>query len=200
MKNQVIDLDESEVRELWPIPVMHTGYWTFTMEACLLMGELGKAVSAVFVTFPEVVQYALTFAPESGGWADRAKLWQTVLKLALPSQQYHGAMRKILAHYARVLRKRQEQLRQYDLPSEQDFKRDVGQFLCEWYRMGAAGEPSPFMKDFETELQALSAQAGEPLERAFDTPVIRRVYQLGRTAYEDGAKLRSAFQERRLPG
>ncbi|WP_217959740.1 hypothetical protein [Acutalibacter muris] len=199
MKNQVIDLDESEVREVWPVPVMHTGCWTFTMEACLLTGELEKAVCSVFITFPETIQHALTFNPSCGGWADRARFWQTVLKLSLPPEHYHATMRKFLAHYTWVLRRRRK-LCQYDLPSEQGFMREVGQCLCEWYRMGAAGEPSPFMKDFETELRALSAQAGEPLEQAFDTPGIRRVYQLGRTAYEDGAKLRSAFQERRLPG
>ncbi len=159
---KIIELDETQVRELYPVPVIHTGCWTFTMEACLLIGELAKAVSAVFVTFPEVVQHALTFSPKSGGWADRAKLWQTVLKLALPPRQYYAAMQKFLAHYARVVRKRQGALCQYDLPSEQDFTREVGQFLCECCRMGAAGEPSPFAETFEAEARALSAKAGQP--------------------------------------
>lgn len=185
-----IDLDETEVRELYPVPVILTGYWTFTMEACLLIGELGKAVRSVFAAFPEVVQHALTFSPESGGWADRAKLWRAVLKLALPPKQYHAAMQKLLAHYARVVRKRQGAPCQCALPSEQGFMREVGQFLCEFYRMGAAGEPSPFAESFEAEARALSAKADEPLEQAFDTPGVRRIYQLGRMVYEDGAKLR----------
>ena len=58
-------------------------------------------------------------------------------------------MQKILGHYARVVRKRK--LRQYDLPSEQNFMREVGQLLCECYRMGAAGEPIPFAGDFKAE-------------------------------------------------
>ena len=191
---KIIDLDETKFRELYPVPVLHTGYWVFTMEACLLAGELGKAVSAVFAVFPDAIQHALTFAPELGGWADRAKLWQTVLKLALPPKQYHAAMQKILAHYARVVRKRQGALCQCDLPSEQDFKREVGQVLCEWYRMGAAGEPSPFAETFEVEVPALSTKANEPLEQA--TPGVRRIYQLGCRAYEDGARLRRQLLER----
>lgn len=187
---KIIELDETQVRELYPVPVIHTGCWTFTMEACLLEGELAKAVSAVFAVFPEVIQHALTFTPENGAWADRAKLWQAVLKLALPPRQYHAAMRRILAHYARVVRKRREKLRQYNLPSEQVFAREVGQFLCECYRMGAAGEPSPFAESFEAEARALSAKANEPLEQVLDTPGVRLIYQLGRKAYGDGAKLR----------
>ena len=107
MENQrIIELDETQVRELYPVPVIHTGYWTFIMEACLLTGELESAERSVFATFPEVIQHALTFTPNIGGWADRAQLWQTVLKLALPPQQYHAAMQKILDHYAKVVRKR----------------------------------------------------------------------------------------------
>ena len=64
---KIIELDETQVRELYHIPVVHIGCWTFTMEACLLTGELAKAVSAVFAVFPEVIQRALTFVPESGG-------------------------------------------------------------------------------------------------------------------------------------
>lgn len=192
---KIIELDETQVRELYPVPVIHTGCWTFTMEACLLIGELAKAVSAVFVTFPEVVQHALTFSPKSGGWADRAKLWQTVLKLALPPRQYYAAMQKFLAHYARVVRKRQGALCQYDLPSEQDFTREVGQFLCECCRMGAAGEPNPFAETFEAEARALSAKAGGPLEQVLDTPGVRLIYQLGCRAYADGAKWRCHLLE-----
>lgn len=187
---KIIDLDETQVRELYHIPAIHTGCWTFTMEACLLEGELRKAVSRVFAAFPEAIQRALTFSPKSGEWTDRAKLWQTVLKLALSPKQYHAAMQKFLAHYARVVRKRQGALCQYDLPSEQDFTREVGQFLCECCRMGAAGEPNPFAETFEAEARALSVKAGEPLEQALDTPGVRRIYRLGCKAYEDGAKLR----------
>lgn len=200
MKNQVINLDESEVREVWPIPVIDTGCWTFTMEACLLTGELEKAVRSVFATFPEKIQHALTFTPNSGGWADRAQFWQTILKLTLPSEQYYAALRKILAHYAKVVRRRQRDLCQYNLPSDQDFMREVDQFLCECYRKGATGEPNPFAEDFETELKYLSEKANLSLEQGFDLPGIRLIYRLGRRAYEQGAKLRSAFQERRLPG
>ncbi len=85
---KIIDLDENQYRSIYQIPVVHTGCWNFTMEACLLTGELEKAVSRVFAAFPEAIQHALTFAPESGRWTDRAKLWQTVLKLALPPRQY----------------------------------------------------------------------------------------------------------------
>lgn len=192
---KIIDLDETQVRELYHIPVVHIGCWTFTMEACLLEGELGKAVRSVFAAFPEAIQRALTFSPKSGEWTDRAKLWQTVLKLALPPRQYYAAMQKFLAHYARVVRKRQGALCQYDLPSEQDFTREVGQFLCECYRMGTAGEPSPFAVDFDAEVRELSAKAGGPLEQVLDTPGVRLIYQLGCRAYADGAKWRCHLLE-----
>ncbi len=187
---KIMDLDENQYRDIHQIPVVHIGCWTFTMEACLLEGELGKAVRSVFAAFPEAIQRALTFSPKSGEWTDRAKLWQTVLKLALSPKQYHAAMQEILAHYARVVRKRQGKLCQYDLPSEQDFTREVGQFLCEYYQMGAAGEPSPFAETFEAEARTLSAKANASLERVLDTPGVRRIYRLGCKAYEDGAKLR----------
>lgn len=191
MENQrIIELDETQARELYRVPVIHAGYWGFTMEFCVLPGELGKVAKSVFATFPEVIQHALTFSPRCGGWADRAKLWQTVLKLASPPRQYHAAMRKILAHYTRVVRKRRGKLRQYNLPSEQDFLRKVGPFLCECFRKGAAGEPSPFAEDFEAEARTLSAKANEPLEQVLDTPGVRLIYQLGCRAYADGAKLR----------
>lgn len=202
MKNQVIDLDESEVREVWPIPVIDIGCWTFTMETCLLTGELEKTVRSVFTTFPEVIQHALTFTPESGGWVDRAKLWQTALKLALSPKQYHAALRKILAHYTKVVRRRQRELCQYDLPSEQDFMREVDQFLCECYRKGVAGEPNPFADDIKAESRALSVQTGIALDEAehlMDSSGVKLIYRLGRGTYEQGAKLRSTLQERRLP-
>ncbi len=196
MENQrIIELDETQVRELYPVPAIHTGCWTFTMEACLLMGELEKTVRSVFKTFPETIQRALTFTPKSGGWADRARFWQTILKLSLPPEHYHAAMQKFLAHYARVVRKRQGKLCQYDLLSEQDFMREVERFLCDCYRMGAAGEPSPFAETFEAEARALSAKAGEPLEQVLDTPGVRLIYQLGCRTYADGAKLRCPLPE-----
>lgn len=192
---KIIDLDENQYRDIHQNPVVHIGCWTFTMEACLLMGELGEAVSVVFEKFPQAIQRALTFTPESGGWADRARLWQTVLKLALPPRHYHAAMQKFLAHYARVLRKRREALRQYDLPGEQDFMQEVGQFLCKCCRMGAAGEPSPFAETFEAETRALSAKTNAPLELVLDTPGVRLLYRLGCRTYADGAKLRCQLLE-----
>jgi len=63
---KIIELDETQVRELYPVPVMHIGCWTFTMETWLLEGELAKAVRSVFAAFPEAIQRALTFTPENG--------------------------------------------------------------------------------------------------------------------------------------
>lgn len=37
---KIIELDETQFQELHSVPVMHTGYWTFTMEVSLLTGEL----------------------------------------------------------------------------------------------------------------------------------------------------------------
>lgn len=80
----VINLDPTQYRDVYRVPLYNLPYWPQTMEGCLLAGELGKAVRSVFYTMPEPIQHALTFTPESGGWTVRAKLWQTVLRPVLP--------------------------------------------------------------------------------------------------------------------
>lgn len=87
-----------EVRKTWTIPVIKTGYWGWTMESCLFYREGWKSIAAVFNTFPEEVQHALTFAPKRGEWMNRVRFWQEQLRPALPPKQYHDAM-IILTHW-----------------------------------------------------------------------------------------------------
>lgn len=63
--------DAVKVQPIWEIPVLRTGYWGFTGEACILYGKESKAIVEVFETFPEEVQHRLTFAPKDGEWGDR---------------------------------------------------------------------------------------------------------------------------------
>ncbi len=99
-----------QVRPIYKVPVVRFGYFTSTMEACILRGDEFKAVCAVFETLPEETQHALTcFSPEEpGDWAARARFWQNLLKPALPPKMYHGAMMKVIGRYAHCLRARKE--------------------------------------------------------------------------------------------
>jgi len=93
-----------EVKKTLSVPVVRFGYWGFTMESSILHGELGKAVRTVFKTLPEGQQHALTFTPEKGEWAARARFWKALLKPVLSSNQYHEAMSKIIGWYVHCVR------------------------------------------------------------------------------------------------
>lgn len=184
----VITLDPSQYRDVYKVPLYNLPYWPQTMEGCLLTGELGKAVRDVFYSMPEPIQHALTFSPESGWWTARAKLWQTVLKLTLPPRQYYTAINKIIRWYVHCVRDVREEYK-YRLSDKQIYEKEIRQFLCEVYRMGAAGEPRPFEKDFETELKGVSEKTNIPLEQLENNRGIKRMFELGNKVYEDGAKL-----------
>ena len=80
------------------VPLRNFGYFSFTMEACILRGDAFKAVCKVFETFPEPVQHSLTFTPQKPGeWVKRARLWQRELKPALPPDLYHDVMQQFIA-------------------------------------------------------------------------------------------------------
>lgn len=86
------------------LPILNVSYWPSTVESCILLGDVGKAACKVFLTFPEDVQHAMTFAPRRGEYADRIRLWQKALKPALPPKQYHEAIQKIIRWSIRCVR------------------------------------------------------------------------------------------------
>ena len=182
---EIITLDESQVRELYPIPVLNIGCWGFTMEGCLLTGERGKAVKSVFATFPSYIQHALTFSPESGGWADRARFWQAVLRPWLAPKQYHAAMQKFIRYYVRCMRRRPKQPLEIE---KLTFECIAGEYLCECYRCGVNGEGCP-VGSMDAELEDLSRETGKPVERLRHNTGLCHVIEMGQRAYEDGSKL-----------
>lgn len=91
----------------WRVPVHNISRWVWTMEACILVGhEAESAVIAVFSSFDEKTQLALTFAPkEPGGLAERARFWQRELKPVLPPRMYHKVVLLLLSRYSNCLRR-----------------------------------------------------------------------------------------------
>lgn len=97
------------VQKTYIIPVVKTGYWGWTMESCLLASnkKLNDAVSAIFYTFDEETQHALTFTPKNpGDWVERAQMWRRELKPVLSDKEYHAAMSMILGWYIQCVRRR----------------------------------------------------------------------------------------------
>ena len=88
--------DAVKVQPILEIPVLRTGYWGFTGEACILYGKESKAVVEVFETFPEEVQHRLTFAPKDGEWADRVRFWQDALRPTLEPRLYYSVISRII--------------------------------------------------------------------------------------------------------
>ena len=99
-----------QVRPVYRLPALRLGYWTQTMEACLMRGgDTEKAVVKAFEAFPEQVQHSLTFYPkEPGEWVERARFWQRELKPALTPEMYHEVMLLFVGRYIRCLRARKE--------------------------------------------------------------------------------------------
>lgn len=94
------------VSETLSIPVYEMSLRGGTMESTLLKEELNAAVRKVFYTFDREQQHALTFAPEDGGWVDRAVFWRETLKPALPPAQYYAAMERLLSWYISCVKRR----------------------------------------------------------------------------------------------
>lgn len=96
----------AKTRTVWRVHELKSTYWPHTMEFCLVCNrEMGKAIRAVFLTFPEPVQHFLTFTPNGPGeWAERARFWQRNLMPVLPPKMYHDAMATFVSWYAHCLK------------------------------------------------------------------------------------------------
>lgn len=96
-----------EEKRLTEIPVARFNYWSWTLESCLFYSADDVAIRDVFNTFDEATQKALTFAPDTtAGFVERAQLWKEALRPALPPEQYHRAMTRILDWYIKCAKKR----------------------------------------------------------------------------------------------
>ena len=99
---------EPEIKALLKIPVVDFGYWPWTIEATLFIGEsreLREAVKKRFYTLSDEEQHKMKFAPKHGGneWVARAILWKKLL-LPLPPKQYYLAISIIYRWYIRCLK------------------------------------------------------------------------------------------------
>lgn len=87
------------------IPAARPSYWGWTPESCLFYSNDNIAIRDVFRTFDEATQKALTFVPKTtAGFVERAQLWKEALRPALPPEQYHRVMVRILDWCIRCVR------------------------------------------------------------------------------------------------
>ena len=93
------------IQPVWVVPAARPGYWTWTLEAGLFTGEKWRPLQDVFSRFPEETQRALTFSPQPGKWAERARFWAQALQPALEPGLYHEAMGILLRWYARCVKR-----------------------------------------------------------------------------------------------
>lgn len=106
------------------IPCIKASYWLETMEGSLFYKKGSPNVEAVFRTFDEETQHALCFTPEKkGDYIARARFWQGALKSNLPPKEYHEAMMRIAAHYAKCIRRglRDQWWLNCEMPKRRDF-------------------------------------------------------------------------------
>lgn len=88
------------------IPVIRTGYWGWTPEACLFYAQKWKPVRDVFQTFPKETQHALTFIPRDDEWSSRIALWEEPLRKALSPDLYLEAMAILCDWALRCMKRR----------------------------------------------------------------------------------------------
>lgn len=90
-----------EIIPVKAVPVITSGYWAWTPEACLAFPKTPKgtreAVKAVFQSFDENTQHKLTLSIDS--LTDRVRFWQQHLKPALTPEQYSTAILTIIKWY-----------------------------------------------------------------------------------------------------
>lgn len=97
-----------QIKKIWSVPAIKIGYWSFTIEACLLCGSKWQPLIDVFLGFDEETQQALTFLPKDGEWANRARFWKRSLRPTLEPDLYHEAMLTFVQHYVKCVRRRRE--------------------------------------------------------------------------------------------
>lgn len=107
--------DAVEVKPVYVVPYRKPqgGHWFVgTPEAHILSRhqEIYNAVRDVFQTLDNDTQYSYLFTPKDGGWADRIRFWQDLLRPALDPKQYYEAMAVILPWAIRCLKRRKEAL------------------------------------------------------------------------------------------
>lgn len=86
------------------VPIVDFGYWGWTPEWSLKYPGTRDTVRAVFHSFSEDVQHKLTFTPNDGEMAERARLWQEALRPVLSPKQYSDTILVILDWLVQVKR------------------------------------------------------------------------------------------------
>lgn len=99
----------AKLEKVYRLPVVKFGYWGFTPEACLFYGVKWKPVRDVFDSFPEEVQHALTFTPQTGEWLSRVELWEEPLRKVLPPDLHAEAMAILCEWVLRCMKRRAEE-------------------------------------------------------------------------------------------
>lgn len=91
-------------------PIRRLGYWGFTPEACIWVGELGREVAKIFYRLDEEIQHGLTFPPKKGECPQRVRFWQEILRPDLEEKMYYAAMEKLFAWSIHCVKDRGEKV------------------------------------------------------------------------------------------
>ena len=105
--------DAVQIKPVYTVPYRKPqgGHWfAGTPEAHILSWYPGiyNAVRDVFQTLDNDTQYSYLFGPKDGGWADRMRFWQELLRPTLEPKQYHEVMGILLPWAIRCLKWRKE--------------------------------------------------------------------------------------------
>lgn len=101
--------DEIRVRTVRRMQITDWGAWPWTMEASYISpigNDCYAKLKAVFLTFDEATQHALTFTPKSGEAPARLELWRKQLKSTLPHKDACFLAQILAREYAGTKRRR----------------------------------------------------------------------------------------------
>lgn len=98
---------EFQIKLVYSVPVVRLNdcVWLNTIEGLLLQEKKWQPAQDAFYSLSEDQRHALCLSPKQpGGWVERARFWQSLLRPVLPDGLYHEAMQKILRHYRYCIR------------------------------------------------------------------------------------------------
>ena len=79
-----------------------------TVEGCALRGEFSQDFNMVFKTLPAELKHELSFSPDKGECAQRARFWKEILPCFLPPQRSHALFQALLVCYRNMIHRRKE--------------------------------------------------------------------------------------------
>ena len=104
------EVDAGRTKE---VPYMVSGGFYNTVEGCTLSWcekDIRNKAEEAFDRLPGEVKHQLQWSPKEGEFIERANLWRSILKPAMPPQQYRIAMGRIIHQYVHIKQMRKEKV------------------------------------------------------------------------------------------